>query len=169
MPDVTQVRDAWWDLACAEAAAFHADNYPSRSDEYGPGFRDVLAHGVAVTGTAYADAAKLRAELAGRVNRLLATVDCMVCPSLPSAAFPIGTDGRRLTPATEALGLGSAAYTKTFNFSGSPTLSVPCGFSDDGLPLSVQFVGQALSESMLCRVGHAFEQSSEWSTRHPQL
>jgi amidase len=60
-------------------------------------------------------------------------------------------------------------HTKPFNFSGSPTLSVPCGFSTDGLPFSVQFVGNALSEAMLCRVGHAFEQVTPWHDRHPMV
>ena len=48
-------------------------------------------------------------------------------------------------------------YAQSFNFSGSPTLSAPCGFSAEGLPLSAQFVGRRLSETVLCRVGHAFD------------
>lgn len=60
-------------------------------------------------------------------------------------------------------------HTKPFNFSGSPTLSVPCGFSANGLPLSVQFVGRRLSEAVLCRVGFAFEQATQWHLRHPPM
>ena len=60
-------------------------------------------------------------------------------------------------------------HTKLFNFSGSPTLSMPCGFAADGLPLSVQFVGRSLSEATLCRIGYAYEQVTEWHTRHPDL
>jgi amidase len=58
-------------------------------------------------------------------------------------------------------------HTQPFNFSGSPTLSVPCGFSADGLPLSVQFVGRKSSEAMLCRIGHAYEQATPWHLKHP--
>jgi Asp-tRNA(Asn)/Glu-tRNA(Gln) amidotransferase A subunit family amidase len=60
-------------------------------------------------------------------------------------------------------------HTKPFNFSGSPTLSVPCGFSAEGLPMSVQFVGRRLSEPMLCRVGHAFERATQWHLRQPAV
>ena len=60
-------------------------------------------------------------------------------------------------------------HTQPFNFSGSPTLSVPCGFSADGLPLSVQFVGRRLSESVLCRIGHAYEQATPWRSKHPVI
>jgi amidase len=60
-------------------------------------------------------------------------------------------------------------YCQPFNFSGSPTLSVPCGFSPDGLPLSAQFVGRRLSESLLCRVGHAYQQATRWHLKHPPV
>ena len=60
-------------------------------------------------------------------------------------------------------------FTKPFNFAGVPTLSVPCGFSADGLPLSVQFVGSRLDEATLCRVGHAYEQATAWHTMHPPV
>jgi amidase len=60
-------------------------------------------------------------------------------------------------------------HTQPFNFSGSPTLSVPCGFSADGLPLSVQFVGRRLSESAICRIGHAYEQATQWHSKHPVI
>ena len=60
-------------------------------------------------------------------------------------------------------------HTQPFNFSGSPTLSVPCGFAADGLPLSVQFVGRRLGESVLCRVGHAYQQATQWHSKHPAI
>jgi amidase len=158
MPDVGGVGPAWWDLSTAEAAAFHAETYPSRSEDYGSGFRAVLDHGLGVSGVDYANAARFRAEFAGRMNRLLGTVDCMVCPSFGGAAPRIGAQG----------GVRDS-FTKPFNFSGSPTLSMPCGFSPDGLPYSVQFVGRPLSEAVLCRVGYTFERATEWHLRHPPI
>jgi len=168
MPDVGAVASAWWDLSTAEAAAFHADTYPSRAGDYGPGFRDVLEYGRGVTGVAYANAAKVRAEFTGRLNRMLGHVDCMVCPSMSNAARTKMADPFHNKEEAEwARLVSNDVHTKPFNFSGSPTLSVPCGFSADGLPFSVQFVGRSLSEATLCRVGHAFEQATQWHTRHP--
>lgn len=170
LPDVTPVALAWWQLATVEAAAFHADTFPARADEYGPGFRQVLAYGSSVSGVTYADAATFRAQFSGRLDGVLAQVDCLVCPSLSNAArnkladpFGAGTD------ANWASLVINDAHTKPFNFSGSPTLSVPCGFSADGLPYSVQFVGQALSEAVLCRVGHAYERATPWHDLHPPM
>lgn len=60
-------------------------------------------------------------------------------------------------------------FTKPFNFSGVPTLSVLCGFSNEGIPLSVQFVGSRLDEAMLCKIGYAYEQSTDWHKKHPSI
>jgi amidase len=170
MPDVSQVGLAWWQLSTVEAAAFHADTFPARAMEFGPGFRDVLEFGTDVSGVTYANAAKVRAELTGRLERMLAQVDCLVCPSMSNAATSKLTDpfGPEETEDWSSLVINDV-HTKPFNFSGSPTLSVPCGFSEDGLPFSVQFVGSALSEAMLCRIGHAFEQATPWHDRHPMV
>ena len=54
-----------------------------------------------------------------------------------------------------------------YDFNGAPTISVPCGFSSDRLPLSLQLVGKHLSEQLLCRAGHAYEQATEWHTHRP--
>jgi amidase len=168
VPDVGPVADAWWTLSTVEAAAFHADTYPSRADDYGPGFREVLRYGLGVSGVAYANAARMRAEFTGRLNRVLRDVDCLVCPSMSNAARPKLADPFGFEDESDwARLVSNDVHTKPFNFSGSPTLSVPCGFTADGLPFSVQFVGRSLSEATLCRAGHAYEQATRWHTRHP--
>ena len=60
-------------------------------------------------------------------------------------------------------------FTAPFNFSGNPTLSVPAGFSADGLPHGIQLVGPLLGEAVLCQVGHAYEQATEWHRRRPPV
>ena len=60
-------------------------------------------------------------------------------------------------------------YTTPFNYNGAPTLSVPCGMSSEGLPLSLQFAGKHLSEPLLCRVGHAYESATEWHRQRPDV
>jgi aspartyl-tRNA(Asn)/glutamyl-tRNA(Gln) amidotransferase subunit A len=56
-----------------------------------------------------------------------------------------------------------------FNITGSPTLALPCGFSASGLPLSLQLSGRAFEESLVLRVGHAYEQATSWHTRRPTM
>jgi amidase len=60
-------------------------------------------------------------------------------------------------------------FTAPFDFSGNPTLSIPCGFSPDGLPYSAQLVAAHLKEPLLCRIGHAYEQVTTWHARRPPV
>jgi Asp-tRNA(Asn)/Glu-tRNA(Gln) amidotransferase A subunit family amidase len=100
----------------------------------------------------------------------MSTIDCLVCPSMSNAAGVKAAEPfAEETDASWGRLVRHDIHTKPFNFSGSPTLSVPCGFSPDGLPLSVQFVGRRLGEALLCRVGHAYEQATQWHSKHPPV
>ena len=170
MPDVSQVGSAWLDLCAVEALAANAKTFPSRASEYGPGFRAALESGQRVTPAALAVAAKVRSEVSASLERMLNTVDCLVCPSMANTARVKEADPYdEETEASWSRQVRNDIHTQPFNFSGSPTLSVPCGFSADGLPLSVQFVGRRLSESVLCRMGHAYEQATQWHSKHPAV
>ena len=100
---------------------------------------------------------------------MLGGIDCMVCPTMANVPPPKSANPYELSDAEWGRLVPNDVYAQPFNFSGSPTLSVPCGFSAEGLPLSVQFVGRRLSEAVLCRVGHAFERITEWHLRRPPL
>ena len=86
MPDVGQVGSAWLDLCAVEAVAANARTFPSRASEYGPGFRAALEYGQRVTPAALAVAAKVRSEVSASLDRMLNTVDCLVCPSMANSA-----------------------------------------------------------------------------------
>jgi amidase len=170
MPDVSKVGSAWFDLCFVEALAVHAATFPSRAGDYGPGLRAVLESGRRVTPAVLASAERVRSEVSSSIESMLNTVDCLVCPSMANSARakeadPFDED----TVESWSQLVRNDIHTQPFNFSGSPTLSVPCGFSADGLPLSVQFVGRRLSESVLCRIGHAYEQATPWHLKHPAV
>jgi len=168
MPDVSQVGNAWFDLCYAEALAVHASTYPSRAADYGPGMRAVLESGQRLSAAKFAEATRLRADVSASIDSLLDTIDCLVCPSMSNSARAKEADPYdEDTAETWSALVRNDIHTQPFNFSGTPTLSVPCGFSVDGLPLSAQFVGRKLSEAMLCRIGHAYEQATPWHLKHP--
>ena len=56
-----------------------------------------------------------------------------------------------------------------FNVTGSPALAVPVGFTKSGLPLGMQIVGRPFCEALVYRVGYAYEQATDWHTKHPAL
>ncbi len=59
-------------------------------------------------------------------------------------------------------------YTMQFDMTGSPTITLPCGFTDAGTPIwAFQFVGRHLEEEMLVRAGHAYQTAKDWHRQHP--
>lgn len=170
MPDVSKVGGAWLDLCRVEVLAAHAKTFPSRASEYGPGLRAALESGQRVTPAVLAAASKVRSEVSASIEAMLSVVDCLVCPSMANSARAKEADPfDEETEESWSANVRNDVHTQPFNFSGSPTLSVPCGFSTDGLPLSVQFVGRRLSESVLCRIGHAYERATQWHSKHPVI
>ncbi|MBI5542403.1 MAG: Asp-tRNA(Asn)/Glu-tRNA(Gln) amidotransferase subunit GatA, partial [Deltaproteobacteria bacterium] len=63
----------------------------------------------------------------------------------------------------------SDVYTISCNLASLPGLSIPCGFTSGGLPIGLQVLGRPFDESTLFRVGHSFEQATDWHRRRPTL
>ena len=62
-----------------------------------------------------------------------------------------------------------ARNTRPFNTYGLPAVSVPCGFASNGFPIGLQIVGPPWGEESVLRVAHAYEQATDWKSRHPSL
>lgn len=169
LPDLASVLDAWLPVCAVEAAVAHEAHFPAEAEKYGPVLRATLEAGLATTGAEYARARAAGRAFGGELARLFEQVDVFACPS-----FNLGAPPLEIINATTGGGDRNAVgplmkFTAPFDFSGSPTLSLPCGFSSDGLPLSLQLVGRHLDEALLCRAGHAFESATDWHRRHPDL
>jgi amidase len=154
--------DAWGTLCSAEAAAAHraAGTWPKRKKEYGTWFRGWLEHGDTVSGVAYANARHLRDQLAGGIDEVFRPFSCeagsqhidvLACPALagPPPTYHLATGGAVADDACrdpdEAYSWGR--FTVPFDFSGHPTLTLPCGLSKpaDGCgarPLAFQLVAR---------------------------
>jgi aspartyl-tRNA(Asn)/glutamyl-tRNA(Gln) amidotransferase subunit A len=60
-------------------------------------------------------------------------------------------------------------FTAGLNLAGIPGMSIPCGFTKEGMPIGMQLVGPHVSEQLLFKVGHAYQQATDWHMRHPKL
>jgi len=60
-------------------------------------------------------------------------------------------------------------FTSPFNLTGLPALSVPCGFTNSGLPVGLQIIAKHWGEAKILQAGHAFEQATEWTRSHPKI
>jgi amidase len=168
LPDMDKYVTAWPILCSAEAVAAHEVTYPSQKDDYGPWFRGWLDMGAKVTGAAYTKANNLRAACTGHLRRVFEEIDVLACPSMSAPPHPV-TPAELYGPMPENRPPKFQRFTAPFDYNGAPTLSVPCGINSEGLPLSLQFVGSHLSEPLLCQVGHAYEEATEWHNKHPNV
>jgi amidase len=166
LPDMDAYAAVWPTLCSAEAVFAHERTYPSRQDDYGPWFRGWLEKGARVTGAEYARAQASRAECVGHLRRAFDGIDVLVCPSMSAPPHPV-TREVLYGPLPDNRAPKFQRFTAPFDFSGAPTLSVPCGLNRAGVPLSIQFIGKALSEPLICQVGHAYEQTV--NPIHPAL
>ena len=101
------------------------------------------------------------------VRRALEEVDALVTPTTPLPAVPIGQEVVTYGGATEPLIFALTRCTAPFNVTQLPALSLPCGFTDAGLPIGLQIAGRPFDEATVLRVGHAYERATEWHLRRP--
>ncbi|OUL18709.1 Asp-tRNA(Asn)/Glu-tRNA(Gln) amidotransferase subunit GatA [Nostoc sp. 106C] len=112
----------------------------------------------------YLKAQKVRTLIKQDFERAFEQVDVLVCPTAPTTAFKAGE--KTTDPLSMYL---TDLMTIPVNLAGLPGLSVPCGFDEQGLPIGLQLIGRVLREDQLFQVAHAYEQSSTWHIRQPQL
>ncbi len=112
----------------------------------------------------YLKAQKVRTLIKADFEKAFESVDVLVCPTAPSTAFKAGE--KTADPLTMYL---SDLMTIPVNLAGLPGLSLPCGFDDQGLPIGLQMIGNVLREDNVLQVAHAYEQSTEWHLRAPNL
>ncbi len=164
LPTPDDVLGAWVPLAAAEVAAAHAATFPSRADDYGPELREVIELGLSVDGRAVADAWKRRQAFARRLEACFDRVDVLVAPVIPTR-FAADTNLADLA-AHPAAGI-AIRFTSPFNSSGSPSLTLPSGFDDEGAPIGFQLIGAHRDEARLLALGAAFQGATGWHARRP--
>jgi aspartyl-tRNA(Asn)/glutamyl-tRNA(Gln) amidotransferase subunit A len=152
----------------SEAAAFHEENLKraERRALMDPAVLMYATCGRVYLAADYVKAQRLRARLQAELEAALSQADVLVCPSEPTLTPKLGEaprlGGRELMwfeYGTVNLG----------NLTGAPALSLPCGFTPDGMPVGLQIYGRAFDEAGVLAFGHAYEQVTDWHRRRPTL
>ena len=112
----------------------------------------------------YLKAQKVRTLIKQDFDQAFEKVDILVCPTAPTTAFKAGE--KTSDPLSMYL---SDLMTIPVNLAGLPSMSIPCGFDGQNLPIGLQLIGNVLREDILFRVGYAYEQSTKWHTQKPPL
>ena len=111
---------------------------------------------------AYAKAQRFRVEFTSRMEEVLERVEVLLMPTATVAAAPIATQ----PPEHDKERRKNACI---FDFTGQPSISVPCGFTRQGLPVGLMICGGRFRDARVLRYAHAFEQATHWHARHPKL
>ena len=164
-PDVTAMIEDWFPLCGVETAVAHEATYPSRHNEYGPALSGVIDLGRDLSGMDYQKIILRRNDFRGRVMALFRDLDLLLAPA---QGFASPTLAKMATLGQDpALMRSLLGFTCPYDMSGSPTITLPCGFTDAGTPVAFQFVGAHLGEALLCQAGQAYQGATDWHKRHP--
>jgi aspartyl-tRNA(Asn)/glutamyl-tRNA(Gln) amidotransferase subunit A len=116
------------------------------------------------SGKYYNNAKNVQRLIRHQFNEAFEDVDMLLMPTQACPAFKFGAyDDNKLQMDLQDY------FTAAVNLAGVPGISIPCGFSQDGLPIGFQLIGPHLSESKLFQVGHAYQQITDWHTKNPTL
>ena len=156
-------------ILMAEAAAYHRDLLARDGDKLYPPVRLRLEAGLFISAADYLRAQQARSLFDREARQLLEQVDLLAGPTEPVTApkllatqLQVGEDTVGTVPAL-------TQYTRAYNLTGFPAISVPCGFSDSGLPIALQLAGRPFDDATVLRAAHAYEQATDWHRRRPPI
>ncbi|HND47537.1 MAG TPA: amidase [Anaerolineales bacterium] len=147
----------------ADGAAFHRERLKEHPDWFGADVRQRLETGAGFTSSEYALARRTQAEVRRRCDILFEEYDVLILPTTPIVA-PI-LEGENAVERARLL----TRLTAPFNVTGLPSISVPCGFSSEGLPIGLQIASRAWNESGVLRIGYAYQEATDWHKTEPSI
>jgi aspartyl-tRNA(Asn)/glutamyl-tRNA(Gln) amidotransferase subunit A len=155
-------------VIAAEAYTIHQARLEAHFEQYDPIISQRLLQGKQVSATEYLNTTRAWAQLRAKVVHTLRNVDALLVPTTMIPALPVG----EIDASMEMYNTRSLQYRRNtaigngLNLCG---LSVPCGFTSQGLPIGLMIYGKPYNEDVVLRVGYAFEQATDWHRRTPDL
>ena len=150
-----------------EAVSFHERWLQQRSRDYGEDVRTRLEPNRKTTAVAYIHALQAKRAYAARFEKALESVCLLLAPTLPIIAPPLDQTEVRIGKSSEDIRLALLRLTRPGNLSGLPAISIPCGFSSQGLPIGLQLIGRRLDEATVLRAAYAYETVTPWHKQFP--
>jgi aspartyl-tRNA(Asn)/glutamyl-tRNA(Gln) amidotransferase subunit A len=146
----------------AEALAVHADNLEQNPEGFSEELLRRLAESESISGSRYAWAQHFRRQFTKDAEELMSQCDVVVSPTATIAAAPINErpeDYRR----------NAWKNTGISDFTGQPSVSIPCGFTERGLPVGMMFTGRLFEDQKVLQIAHAVEQATDWYRTPPEF
>ena len=171
LPDVAALsRECSTPIVAAEAATEHGPRLRERREDVQPVVYARASAGFSVSAVQYLQAQRLRERFAREfVASAFADADVLLMPTIPepAPAYAVAKAGS-VEDIVARMGRFSR-LTRPLNAAGVPAVSVPCGWTPDGLPLALQIVGRPFDEATVLRVARAYERAADWRRPAPQI
>jgi aspartyl-tRNA(Asn)/glutamyl-tRNA(Gln) amidotransferase subunit A len=171
LPSLNEMTGPSTVIAVAEATRYHESwgFFPARASEYSSDLRERLESGLGVRAVDFLAAAEQRRDMLREFEEAFEQVDVIVAPTTPIVAPKMGTKEVTIAGKTEPLRAALLRMNRPANYTGHPAISVPCGFTREGLPAGLQLIGPRWGEAQLLSIALAYEDATEWHKRHPVL
>ena len=156
-------------ISRVEGATIHGQWMRERSQDFATHINARMFPSLAIPGTYYVEALSRRGPiLKAFASEVFGQVDLLVAPTiricLPTLA---ATDVDAGPPGTELAAMGISANTRPFNYLGLPSMSIPCGFDPNGLPIGLQISGRPFAEAAVLHAADAYQHDTDWHARRP--
>ncbi len=154
-------------ITLAEALLYHWKWVQKRANDYGSDLRTRFQEGMQIPALAYLRAQRVREDYSRSFQDALRFVDLIVAPTLPIAAPCLAENDVRLGRSKENVRIALLRLTRPGNLTGLPAISLPCGFTSNGLPTGLQLIGRRMEERTVLRAAHAYEELTAWQSKYP--
>ncbi len=156
-------------ILLTEAAEIHLDNLRRQPDDFGSDVRGRLEEGAMTPAVTYIAAQRARTEFNQAIAEAMKIYDVLLAPTTALGAPKLSENFVDVGGAHEAKLSIMPRLTRPHNICGIPTVSVPCGFTSEGLPIGMQLAARSFEDALALQVAHLYEQATEWHTRRPRL
>ena len=161
LPDCHEAYDAA-NATFSEVVGVHREALADDIEAFSEPLRARYSSMTRYSPAAYEKAQRFRKEFTRGMEKVLERVDVLAMPTSTVAAAPIAEQPPEHDKERRK-------NTCIFDFTGQPSISVPCGFTSDGLPVGLMICGGRFRDARVLRYAHAFEQATPWHARHPSL
>lgn len=168
LPSYTQSQRIIQAIVNAEVQDMLREPLLEAPEAFSPDVRLLLEAGKMTLGATYVRAQRVRQKIRRAYDEVMRQVDLIALPTLPVPAFPIDADSVPVGDGEMHPFVAMTRHCPAANLTGQPALSLPAGFTEAGLPVSLQLMGRVREDLTVMRAGHAYQQVTDWHLREPQ-
>lgn len=170
IPMVERFMSVYFLIQLPEASAYHRAMMRQSPELYNEDVRSYLEAGEFVFASDYVQAQRARSLIKQEFQRLFDDVDVIISPTVPTVAVPADLDSISWRSGVEeSVTMAYIRFTVPGDLTGMPAISLPCGFSSEGLPIGMQIMGRPLDEAVLLKLASCYESMTSWHEQMPAL